>query len=842
MNFTVLIASAYPDELPILENLNQILKELSILGAVSSSGAAYQKILQWNPDILIADEALFNAGVNLLCESRDVILLTDSKSRKAAGNIHYVTRPYQAVHLIIQIQRCVKDLSDNTLKERRAQFHAERFPKEYPGFDEDRLRKEDRLEERRSMLEMLQNGTLQFTTPPQKQQGKLTFRSEKFNKLMESDSTEPKEKRALSVVWITRPNKTLYAPGDRISTKGGVVGVAFEDGTSEEVKLSEKNLPEDTLVKDGQTSTVFRVYGKELSLDITVRAKTITGLYISTPCKDVYREGEAPDVSGLELLATWSDGSFGPVKDFEYDRGELFPGNQTLTFYVQDQSVSMPIQVLPITVSGLRWVKKPKTNYDAGDSLDLSDGVLNAKYPDGSEQEIPVTEQMLVTPFCSAPGKQLLLFRLGSCTIPLPILITEKNEPQTLLITKEPDRVRYPIRSHDVTLAGGMLACYWSRGEQEEIPMDSPLVTWTVDLTKTGKAPITITCRGLTATFMLTLTKPKLMQVTIQHPPTRVKYTAGETLDPTGLVLIGTYDNGETCEIRDLPDLPVIRAGDAIVQLHVEGKTVPIHVDVSAKLQVMQPMTKTTYLPGESIDLSGLELSAVYDDGTSIPVSDFYIEGNPLAQVKQHEITISAIGQTVQIPIQVQEKELLSITLSAMPKKIQYLEHKESFTAAGGELLLLYSDHTAKQVPLTNEMVSGFSNETPGQIGLTITYEGKTTVLPVMILARTLTGIGVVEEPLRLEYQEGETFDPEGLKLRAVYNNGETELVQTYSIDPSRPLEPSDTGVVLSFHGKTAAIKITVHESEKIVPEEKPKMNTGIAPFYPSARELRDLD
>ena len=76
-----------------------------------------------------------------------------------------------------------------------------------------------------------------------------------------------------------------------------------------------------------------------------------------------------------------------------------------------------------------------------------------------------------------------------------------------------------------------------------------PITEYTVSPSEnlaTTDTSVTISYGGKTTTQAITVNAVELVSIAITTPPTKTAYTAGETFDPTGLVLTGTYNNGNT--------------------------------------------------------------------------------------------------------------------------------------------------------------------------------------------------------------------------------------------------------------------------------------------------------
>ena len=88
-------------------------------------------------------------------------------------------------------------------------------------------------------------------------------------------------------------------------------------------------------------------------------------------------------------------------------------------------------------------------------------------------------------------------------------------------------------------------------------------------------------------------------------------------------------------------------------------------------------------------------------------------------------------------------------------------------------------------------------------------------VIAVAGCAASLESIEVTSAPDKTQYVEGQKFDPEGMKITAVYSNGEEEEVTDYTFAPAGELKTTDTEITITYEGKTVTQKITV--SEKVV-------------------------
>lgn len=77
---------------------------------------------------------------------------------------------------------------------------------------------------------------------------------------------------------------------------------------------------------------------------------------------------------------------------------------------------------------------------------------------------------------------------------------------------------------------------------------------------------------------------------------------------------------------------------------------------------------------------------------------------------------------------------------------------------------------------------------------------------------RRFKSVEITNAPTKITYFEGETFDPEGMVVSAVYSDGTKEVLsaEDYNYDLKRPLTLEDTYVVILYKDKMTDVKINV--------------------------------
>ncbi len=83
----------------------------------------------------------------------------------------------------------------------------------------------------------------------------------------------------------------------------------------------------------------------------------------------------------------------------------------------------------------------------------------------------------------------------------------------------------------------------------------------------------------------------------------------------------------------------------------------------------------------------------------------------------------------------------------------------------------------------------------------------------------TLNSIEIIEQPTKTIYEEGETFDPTGIKIQANYSDESTKILSEndYDYNKKGTLLPSDTTVTFTYRGRKADLPIVVNPRPEII-------------------------
>ena len=162
---------------------------------------------------------------------------------------------------------------------------------------------------------------------------------------------------------------------------------------------------------------------------------------------------------------------------------------------------------------------------------------------------------------------------------------------------------------------------------------------------------------------------PEIEAITVTAP-TKTTYTVGEELDLSGMKVTALYDDGTEVEI-DNADCEVtgynpettgvqkltVSYGDYSATFEVTVKEIEDNPEIEA-ITVTAP-TKTTYTVGEELDLSGMKVTALYDDGTEVEIDnvDCEVTGYNPEMTGVQKVTVSYGDYSATFEVTVKEIE-----------------------------------------------------------------------------------------------------------------------------------------------------------------------------------------
>lgn len=375
-----------------------------------------------------------------------------------------------------------------------------------------------------------------------------------------------------------------------------------------------------------------------------------------------------------------------------------------------------------------------------------------------------------------------------------------------------PDKISY-YTDENVDVIGGLINVYYRGGSHETLPITQDMIS-PRSFSEAGVHTVTVTYKGKTVTFDVNVSPmPNVLSMELTSPPDKTEFVRGTEFDFTGCQATVYYDNDTTkvIDIRaeDTTGGNINLLGTQTIQFAYRGFTVEFQVTVigvrPTGIEISNLPDKIEYLEGEEIDLTGLVVKELFNNGEEQVVTNYGIEGFS-DEPGTHTITVTYDGFTATFDVTVHEKSLTSITITTPPLKTEYVLG-QSFDANGMVVTATYDNGTTEVV--TDYTVGPMPTEV-GTHRIEISYGGKSAYIVVKITQKTMTSISIQSLPEKTTYAEDEDFQTDGLIVCANYNDGSSVPIDDYTLSGIDTSTIGEKEATVLYNGKTATFTYTV--------------------------------
>lgn len=218
------------------------------------------------------------------------------------------------------------------------------------------------------------------------------------------------------------------------------------------------------------------------------------------------------------------------------------------------------------------------------------------------------------------------------------------------------------------------------------------------------------------------------------------------------------------------------------------------------RLEVTHMPTKNRYFVGETFDSTGLIIAAYYNDNTSEQVTGYTLSSPDMSAYGIKTVTVTFDEKTVDFSILV--VDISGIEVKTMPTKVEY-QKGDVFDTTGLSILVKYTDGTSETMT-TGFEVSGFDSSSVGEKTITVTYKTHTATFKVIVY--DLSGIRITSFPSKVYYKIGETFDPSGLTVAEVRQDGTEKEITDYDISGFDSSTAGSKTITVSYNTTTNGV------------------------------------
>ncbi len=597
--------------------------------------------------------------------------------------------------------------------------------------------------------------------------------------------------------------------------------------------------------------------------------------------REDYADGDAFDTTGLIVTAYWNDGWVEDVPAIKYTvvPSIITEGVTEVTIIYGDAQQTIPISSVQIT--GLDIVKMPSnTTYFVGETFKPDGMVLRYKLDNGTTRDIAGFDTADVT-FSSEPleigdTEVEVTYNGYTCMVPITVLgrgikIEANSEAGDVVIEDPPGKEHKAGTNEEIKkfasngdfmqdFSEGCTMTFKFTAETEQVHLllqaSSTYVTEYSDI---------VTYYPLTVADMQV---SRIFDMTVNGENVPINDTAvlegSSTTDPNGsaaclanwtevdLGIANVYtdrentvtltfkDNGyrnedqKTGTLTGLMPAPYI---DYFMVANVEDD------DIVTGIEITKQPAKTDYVEGQTFDRTGMEVTATHKDGSREVVTAYGVTPLVLSTVGDgQKVTVSYAGCDAEVTVNVIARVQTGIEVTKMPDKTVYLTG-ETFDPTGMEVSAVFNDGS-KELLVTapeEEPLWTYAPQTalvPGANEITVTSGDYTAKIEVT--AKAQTGVKITTPPTTVEYANGMAFDPTGMVVVAVYDDGSEQVVTDYTIEPSDGLPAGTESVTIRHNGFTATQPVTVTADEvleRIVVTGVPQTELAVGDDLPAVSE-----
>ena len=208
---------------------------------------------------------------------------------------------------------------------------------------------------------------------------------------------------AKSINIKTKPTKLKYAKGETLDLTGGIITITYEDGTTEDINMNSTNVTtsgfDSSKLGEQEITVSYNNLAGNFNVTITNELKSIS--IKENPTKTIYIKGEQLDFTGGIITATYEDDTTADINMnstdvtySNYDPNKI--GKQSIVIKYKRQTTTLDVTIKNDLVS-ISVKKEPtKTIYAKGENLDISGGIITAKFEDNSITDIEMTSKNIV--------------------------------------------------------------------------------------------------------------------------------------------------------------------------------------------------------------------------------------------------------------------------------------------------------------------------------------------------------------------------------------------------------------------------------------------------------------
>ncbi len=564
----------------------------------------------------------------------------------------------------------------------------------------------------------------------------------------------------------------------------------------------------------------------------------ITKMVVTSSPKVDYYQGETFDTSNGVLTVYFDNGDVKKINITDtmvsnFNSNKI--GEQLIAINFMGNVVYLEVNVIDAPVDKIELIDGYKTNYVAGERLNLAEMKILVKYINGYTDTIQVTEDMISGFDNSVIGVQQLVIEYNGKYSYFDISVVDK---ELVKMTINPPKKTLYIKNQDLDFTGASVRLSYNDNSAKVVDLysliSSGVITYTFEgqnsdypskLETVGKISINFDYDGMKAT-MSAIIVDEIAVKTLEVVTAPADQAVGGEIDMSAGVIKATYNNGDeqTLSFSD-ERISVDYSGFDINVVNVEGYDIVITMtengrkaNLKYKLKVVdayfdeliivrnESEVYYQYIPNITeeyplaIDFSTWKYKIKKSNGQFVSENgetEFELTANMLDLVESSSLSTLESGSkklvfvyeksglvkslVKEVNIEVIPSEITGVVDMVNPSVLTYYVGGQLLVNNGSFCLVYNNDLSRKSNPIemTYDNVINASEITQvvGQdLKVLYSYENSYGTTPADMgyfinVISKFEDIEVLAQPTKKDYVQGEEFSSEGLLVKIKYEN-----------------------------------------------------------------------
>ena len=546
-----------------------------------------------------------------------------------------------------------------------------------------------------------------------------------------------------SIQIIETPNKVQYIKGAELDLTGGKISVIYEDGTKEEIEITDPQVIvtgyDKSIIGEQKLIVTYKEKVTEFNIKVTNDIEKME--VINLPIKTQYIKGEEIDLTGGEISATYEDGTVEQILMTDsrvtvtgYDKTLL--GEQYITIKCNDIVVAVFSVTITNNILEVKIVELPiKTQYIKGEELDLTGGKISVIYEDETKEEIEIINpQVIVTGYDkNVLGEQKLIVTYKEKVTEFIIKVT--NKIISAKVKVNPDKIIY-IEGEELNLTGGKILLTYEDKTTEDILMtDSKVIISGYNKNIIGSQTVKLKYLNYIIPLKVTVIPKTILDNEVHATDIELELKENNKSEQNNLVVMNLSLKSDKNDI-------------GIVSGKIEENANISNVEVIGK--------------------NGWNIEYNKENGEFIATKTEGAKDEDIAEIKY------------------------TIKKNNTDQKINTIISNISFTTLENKNLL--GKDIEEEVSLSKSPEEDNKQE---QTDEDLKENNKQDSEVEMV--KKLESIEIIKKPFKLSYTAGEEFNTKGMKIVAKYSDGTIKEITDYMYAPYGSLREDDNSIEIIY-------------------------------------------